>query len=42
MPNRAPDNHPEGTAFEHDGPLQSEEAIRYASEIMAFVRSQMA
>lgn len=28
--------------FEHYGPLQSEEAIRYAREILEFVRSQMA
>lgn len=28
--------------FEHYGPLQSGEAIKYASEIVEFVRSQMA
>ncbi|MCL6472930.1 MAG: hypothetical protein K6T91_09005 [Firmicutes bacterium] len=37
-----PDSHPGGAPFEHYGPLQSEEAIRYAGEIIAFVRSQMA
>jgi HEPN domain-containing protein len=42
MPTRYPNGHPEGAPFEHYGPLQSEEAIRYASEIVEFVRSQMA
>src|SRR4030067_3829299 len=42
IPTRYPNSHPEGGAFEHYGPLQSEEAIRYASEIIEFVRSQMA
>ena len=42
MPNRYPNSHPEGAPFEHYGPLQSEEAIRYAREIIEFVRSQMA
>jgi HEPN domain-containing protein len=42
MPTRYPNSHPEGAPFEHYGPLQSEEAIRYASEIVEFVRSQMA
>jgi len=41
MPTRYPNAHPEGAPFEHYGPLQSEEAIRYASEIVEFVRSQM-
>ena len=42
IPPRYPNSHPEGAAFEHYGPLQSEEAIRYAGEIIEFVRSQMA
>ncbi|MGQ9610376.1 MAG: HEPN domain-containing protein [bacterium] len=42
IPTRYPNSHPEGAPFEHYGPLQSEEAIRYASEIIQFVRSQMA
>jgi HEPN domain-containing protein len=42
IPTRYPNSHPEGGAFEHYGPLQSEEAIQYASEILEFVRSQMA
>ncbi len=42
IPPRYPNGHPEGAPFEHYGPLQSEEAIRYASEIVEFVRSEMA
>jgi len=39
---RYPNGHVEGAPFEHYGALQSEEAIRYAREIIALVRSQMA
>ena len=42
IPPRYPNSHPEGAPFEHYGPLQSEEAIRYAHEILDFVHSQMA
>lgn len=42
IPPRYPNSHPEGAPFEHYGPLHSQEAIRYASEIVEFVRSQMA
>lgn len=42
IPPRYPNSHPEGAPFEHYGPLQSEEAIRYAREVLEFVRSQMA
>jgi HEPN domain-containing protein len=42
IPPRCPNEHPEGAPFEHYGLLQSEEAIRYASEIIEFVRAQMA
>ncbi|HWP47057.1 MAG TPA: HEPN domain-containing protein [Candidatus Limnocylindrales bacterium] len=42
IPSRYPNGHPEGAPFEHYGPLQSEEAIRYAREILEFVRFQMA
>jgi HEPN domain-containing protein len=42
IPTRYPNSHPEGAPFEHYGPLQSEEAIEYARQIVAFVRSQMA
>lgn len=42
IPPRYPNSHPEGAPFEHYGPLQSGEAIRYAREIIEFVRSHMA
>lgn len=42
IPPRYPNSHPEGAPFEHYGPLQSEEALRYAREILAFVCAQMA
>ena len=42
IPPRYPNSHAEGPPFEHYGPLQSEEAIRYAREILAFVRDAMA
>ena len=42
IPPRYPDSHPEGAPFEHYGALQSREAITYAGEVIAFVRSKMA
>lgn len=42
IPARYPNSHPEGAPFEHYGPLQSGEAIDYASEIIEFVRLKMA
>lgn len=42
IPPRYPNSHPEGAPFEHYGPLQGEEAVRYAHEILEFSRSQMA
>lgn len=42
IPPRYPNGFPEGAPFEHYGHLQSEEAIRYASESVEFVRAQMA
>jgi HEPN domain-containing protein len=42
IPPRYPNSHSEGAPFEHFGPLHSEEAIRYAREIIEFVRLQMA
>jgi HEPN domain-containing protein len=39
---RYPNGHPEGAPFEHYGPIQSDLALRYASEIIEFVRPQMA
>lgn len=42
IPTRYPDSHPEGSPFEHYGPLQSQEAIRHARSIIEFVDSAMA
>jgi HEPN domain-containing protein len=42
IPSRYPNSHPEGAPFEHYGPLQSEEAVRYAGEIVEFVRRRLA
>jgi HEPN domain-containing protein len=42
IPTRYANGHPEGAPFEHYGTIQSEEAIRYAGEILEFVRVQMA
>ena len=42
IPTRYANGHPEGAPFEHFGALQSGEAIIYASEIIEFVRDQMA
>jgi HEPN domain-containing protein len=42
IPTRYANGHPEGAPFEHYGIIQSTDAIRYAGEILEFVRSQMA
>lgn len=42
VPARYANGHPEGAPFEHYGNLQSEEAIRYAGEIIEFCRQKMA
>ncbi|MCX7855414.1 MAG: HEPN domain-containing protein [Anaerolineae bacterium] len=42
IPPRYPNSFAEGAPFEHYGPLQSQEAIGYAREIVDFVRAQMA
>ncbi len=42
VPMRYANGHPEGAPFEHYGPLQSEETIRHAGEIIGFVRTEMA
>lgn len=42
IPTRYANGHPSGAPFEHYGPLQSGEAVQYASEIIEFVRLQMA
>jgi HEPN domain-containing protein len=42
VPTRYANGHPEGPPFEHYGTLQSGDAIRYAREILEFVRNKMA
>jgi HEPN domain-containing protein len=42
IPTRYPNGHPSGAPFEHYGPVQSEQAITYASQILEFARDQMA
>lgn len=42
VPPRYPNSHPAGAPFEHYGPIQSGQAISYASEIVDFARAQMA
>ena len=42
IPTRYANGHPDGPPFEHYGPIQSGEAIKYAGEILEFIRSQMA
>jgi HEPN domain-containing protein len=42
IPSRYPNSHPEGAPGEHYGPLQSEQAVQYAREIIAFIDSQVA
>lgn len=42
VPSRYPNGHAAGAPFEHYGPLQSEEGIRYAREIVEFCRPQVA
>jgi HEPN domain-containing protein len=42
IPSRYPNSHPEGAPYEHYGPIQSEEALRYAGEILEFVRLHLA
>lgn len=42
IPTRYPNGHAAGPAFEHYGPLQSEQAIGHARRILEFVRSHLA
>jgi len=42
VPARYPNGFVAGAPFEHYGPLQSEQALTYAREILEFVRAQMA
>ncbi len=39
---RYANGHAEGAPFEHYGAIQSDEAIRYAGEIVEFVRARLA
>lgn len=39
---RYPNGHPDGAPFDHYGPLQSTEALDHASQILEFVRAEMA
>jgi len=39
---RYANGHAEGAPLEHYGPIQSNEAIRYAGEIIEFVRARLA
>ncbi len=41
IPSRYPNGHPEGAPLEHYGPLQSQEAIRRAREIVDLIPDQM-
>lgn len=42
LPTRYANGHPEGAPFEHYGPIQSTEAIRYAGEIVTYSSDAMA
>lgn len=42
VPTRYPNGHPSGAPFEHYGPLQSEQALSHAGQILEFVRSHLA
>jgi HEPN domain-containing protein len=42
IPTRYPNGHPSGSPFDHYGVLQSQQAVKYAGEIIKFVRDQMA
>ncbi|MFU8772267.1 MAG: HEPN domain-containing protein [Anaerolineales bacterium] len=42
IPTRNPNGHPSGSPFDHYGVLQSQQAVKYAGEIIKFVRDQMA
>ena len=42
IPTRYPNGHPAGAPFEHFGPLQSEQALGYARDILDFARPHRA
>ena len=41
LPTRSPRCHTEGTAYEHYGALQSEQGLRFAGDILQFVRQAL-
>lgn len=41
IPTRYPNSHPQGAPFEHYGPLQSQEALRRAQDVIEFVSQRM-
>lgn len=41
IPTRYPNGFPEGAPYEHFGRIQAEEALKYAREIVEFVKSKM-
>ena len=42
VPARYPNGHPEGPSFEHYGPLQSDQGLNFAGDILGFVRQALA
>ncbi len=42
IPARYPDSHPDGSPFEHFGPLQSAAALDHARQIVDYVRDALA
>jgi HEPN domain-containing protein len=42
IPTRYANGHPSGAPYEHYGPLQSDRAITYASQIIEFTRAALA
>ena len=42
IPTRYANSHADGPPFEHYGPLQSEEAVRYAGEVVRFAGALLA
>lgn len=42
IPTRYPNGHASGASFDHYGKLQSDQAISYAEEIVAFARARLA
>ena len=42
LPTRSPRSHADGAAYEHYGALQSEQGLRFAGDILQFVRQELA